>query len=108
MTIKITKKIKGYSVQKPEDKAEREQEKRPANTADSQPEKQSAGRPETEPEKRSGNGSDGAKPAGRPEGRLLPWEPTQLPAEIKKDKPAEPRREADADERAESSSGDGG
>ena len=37
-----------------------------------------------------------------------PWEPAQLPAEVKKDKPAEPRREADADKRAESPPSDGG
>jgi hypothetical protein len=27
----------------------------------------------------------------------LPWEPVQLPAEVKKEKTSEPRREADAE-----------
>ena len=48
------------------------------------------------PEAKTGNGSDDAKPAAKPEGRLLPWEPAHLPAEVKKDKPAKPQHEADA------------
>jgi ribonuclease E len=56
---------------------------------------------ESRPEAKSGNGSDNAKPAARPEGRLLPWEPAQLPAEVKKDKPAEPKRDADSDGNSE-------
>ena len=47
------------------------------------------------PEPKSGNGSDDVKPAARPEGRLLPWEPAHLPVEVKKEKPAEPQRETD-------------
>ena len=48
-----------------------------------------------QPEPRSGNGADDVKPAAKPEGRLLPWEPAHLPVEVKKEKPAEPQREAD-------------
>jgi ribonuclease E len=92
--------------EKPAEKAESRPEK-PAEKAESRPEKP-AEKAESQPEKKSGNGTDGAKAAARPEGRLLPWEPAQLPAEIKKDKPVEPRPEADADKRAESSSGDSG
>jgi ribonuclease E len=47
-------------------------------------------------ETKSGNGSDEAKPAAKPEGRLLPWEPAHLPAEIKKEEPSEPQRDAEA------------
>jgi ribonuclease E len=103
---------------KPADRAGSEPEKKSAETAESRPEKPAekaesrpekpAEKAESQPEKKSGNGTDGAKAAARPEGRLLPWEPAQLPAEIKKDKPVEPRPEADADKRAESSSGDSG
>ncbi len=53
-------------------------------------------------ESKSGNGSDDKKPVEKPEGRLLPWEPTQVPAEVRKEKPAEPRREADAESRGDS------
>ena len=53
-------------------------------------------------EAKSGNGSDSAKPAAKPEGRLLPWEPVQLPAEVKQEKPAEAKREPDNAAPAES------
>ncbi len=74
--------------------------------AESRPEpKKTGAAANSKPESKSGNGSDdakpAAKPAAKPEGRLLPWEPAQLPAEVKKDKPAEPKREADADGRSE-------
>jgi ribonuclease E len=51
-----------------------------------------AGKPET----KSGNGSDEAKPAAKPEGRLLPWEPVHLPEVVKQDTPPEPKRDADS------------
>ena len=51
-----------------------------------------AGKTET----KSGNGSDDAKPAAKPEGRLLPWEPVHLPEAVKKDTPPEPKRDADS------------
>ncbi len=76
-----------------------------AAAVSSQEPKKTGSAAKSEPEAKSGNGSDdakpAAKPAAKPEGRLLPWEPAQLPAEIKKDKPAEPQREADTDTRSE-------
>jgi ribonuclease E len=40
-------------------------------------------KPEAKPGPQTGNGSDGQKPAENPAGRLLPWEPTQPPAEVR-------------------------
>ncbi len=94
--------------QKAADKPERQPEQKAADRPERQPEQKAADKPERQPEQKSGNGSDGAKPAAKPEGRLLPWEPAPLPAEVRKDKPAEPRREADNDKRADSPPGEGG
>ena len=74
-------------------KPDRQPEAKPAD------DKAAGGKPET----KSGNGSDDTKPADKPEGRLLPWEPAQLPAEVKKEKPSEPQREADAESSGDSS-----
>ncbi|MDH3756705.1 MAG: Rne/Rng family ribonuclease [Gammaproteobacteria bacterium] len=81
-----------------ENKAESEDkpETKPRARAESKPEPKPDAGAEGKPEAKSGNGSDDAKPAAKPAGRLLPWEPAHLPAEIKKDKPAEPKRKADA------------
>jgi len=81
------------TAEKPVEKVADKPAARPA--ADSTRDKQQA-------ETKSGNGSEDKKPAGKPEGRLLPWEPAQVPAEAGKEKPAEPRREADADSRSDS------
>jgi ribonuclease E len=91
---------------KPEAKAETTAERKPESKAsadaESSPEpKKTGAAAKSKPEPKSGNGSDDAKPAARQEGRLLPWEPAQLPAEVKKDKPADPQREADADAQSE-------
>jgi len=42
----------------------------------------------------NGNGSGDKPEAPKPEGRLLPWEPVHLPAEVKADKAADAPREA--------------
>ena len=87
---------------KAESDAERKRESKTSADAESSPEpKKTGAAAKSKPEPKSGNGSDDAKPAARQEGRLLPWEPAQLPAEVKKDKPADPQREADADARSE-------
>ena len=94
--------------QKAAAKPEHQPEQKAAAKPEHKPEQKAADKPERQPEQKSGNGSDGAKPAAKPEGRLLPWEPAPLPAEVRKDKPAEPRREADNDKRADSPPGEGG
>ena len=91
---------------KPEAKAETAAERKPESKAsadaESSPEpKKTGAAAKSKPEPKSGNGSDDAKPAVKQEGRLLPWEPPQLPAEVKKDKPVDPQREADADAQSE-------
>jgi ribonuclease E len=68
-----------------------------AGTSESKPEPKAEPKPEPKADGKSGNGSDTPKPADKPEGRLLPWEPVQLPVEVKKEKASEPRREADAE-----------
>ena len=85
-------KPRAESKPEPEDKPET----KPRARAESKPEPKPDAGAEGKPEAKSGNGSDDAKPAAKPAGRLLPWEPAHLPAEIKKDKPAEPKRKADA------------
>jgi ribonuclease E len=98
----------------PEAKADAGAENTPGSKASAEVEsrpkpKKTDAKAKSEPEEKPGNGSDDAKPAAKPdaksdakpEGRLLPWEPAQLPVEVKKDKPAEPQREADADGRSE-------
>jgi ribonuclease E len=97
-------KVESQSDEKPADKTENPSEKKPADRAESPPEKKAAHEPESQTEKKSGNGSERAKAAAGPEGRLLPWEPAHLPAKIRKDEPAEPRRKADSDDQNESSS----
>ena len=87
------------------DKAGSRPEAKPAEEPQRRPEPKPA--PQEPAEAKSGNGSEKKEPAGKPEGRLLPWEPVQLPAEVPKEKPAEPPRDADADRRTETP-GDGG
>jgi ribonuclease E len=84
---------------KPDTKPEAKPDTQPAAKSDTQPE----AKPQTKTEGKPGNGSDGAKTAAKPEGRLLPWEPAHLPAEIKKEKPAEPQHDAGAKPEGESS-----
>jgi len=97
-------KVESQSIEKPADKTANPSEKKPADRTESPPEKKAAREPESQAEKKSGNGSERAIAAAGPEGRLLPWEPAHLPAKIRKDEPAEPRREADSDDQNESSS----
>jgi len=86
---------------KPESKPEPKREPKSESKPEPKPEPKAESKPEPKPEPKavakSGNGSDAPKPADKPEGRLLPWEPVQLPAEVKKEKTSEPRREADAE-----------
>jgi ribonuclease E len=72
-------------------------EPKPEPKAEPKPEPKADAKPEPKADAKSGNGSDTPKPADKAEGRLLPWEPVQLPAEVKKEKASEPRREADAE-----------
>ncbi len=87
------------------DKPESRPETKTGGDTERRPEPKAA--KQEQPEAKSGNGSDKKEPAPKPEGRLLPWEPVQLPAEVPKENPTEPRHEADADRRAETP-GDGG
>jgi ribonuclease E len=78
-------------------------EPKPESRPEPKPEPKPESKPEQTPAAKSGNGSDGTKAAARPEGRLLPWEPAQLPAETKKEKPAETQRDAEVKPEGESS-----
>jgi ribonuclease E len=82
---------------KAEPRPEPKAEPKPEPKADAKPEPKAEPKPEPKADGKSGNGSDTPKPADKPEGRLLPWEPVQLPVEVKKEKASEPRREADAE-----------
>ena len=94
---------------KSEKKADAKPETKPEEKSDAKPEpkpeKKSDAKPEPKPEKKSGtatgagsgNGSDAAKPADKPEGRLLPWEPVQVPAEVRKERSSEPQRDNKAE-----------
>ncbi len=84
-----------------------ERASKPEARSDTKPEVKPEARPETKPQTKTdekpGNGSDGGKAAAKPEGRLLPWEPAHLPAEIKKEKATEPQRDSGANPESESS-----
>jgi len=88
---------------KSEPKAEPKADMKPEPKAESKPDTKAEPKSDTKADTKSGNGSDDGKPADKPAGRLLPWEPAQLPAEVRKEKPSEPQRDADAETSGESS-----
>ena len=92
------------SESKPESKPEPKPESKRESKSESKPESKPRPKPESKPDTKSGNGSDAPKSSDKAEGRLLPWEPVQLPAEIREEKPSKPRREADAETPDKSSS----
>ena len=82
---------------KAESKPDKKPEPKPDAKAESKPDKKPEPKPDAQAESKPGNGSDAPKPADKPEGRLLPWEPAQLPAEVRKEKPSEAQRETSAE-----------
>jgi len=92
---------------KAESKPEPKPQSKPEAKAESKPEARAESKPESKadkkPEPKGGNGSDGRQASDKPEGRLLPWEPVQLPAEVSKDKPSKSRREGESETPGKSS-----
>jgi ribonuclease E len=66
-----------------------------ARGTDDKPVPKSEPKPEPKSEPQPGNGSGDKDPAAKPAGRLLPWEPTQPPAEVRSEPAPEKRDPAD-------------